>query len=325
MRPFRQRPTGCRQRIALRYTLAVALILGTCSDRVQAAEDPAPAPVEDLLPANAPATPARDSRLRLSARDAVVTGAGGALTVAGLLLSPDMRAVPDEGLSRRDIHWGLDRRALGRPSRGADTVSGLFRAGAVLYPAAMTASTRGPDRLVLAEEITLRAQAEAVLVATGITLVLKDLTSRPRPFTYAARGDLPHDSFYDTAAGDAFASFPSGHTAIAWASSMTAVGVLAARRPDLPPRVHFLNGALAGGLATVTSLLRVDAQAHFPTDVAAGAAIGAGAGLAVTLLHAGPPTADARRGRAWAYELAGVGAGVALGFLFTPPTSPWID
>ncbi len=106
---------------------------------------------------------------------------------------------------------------------------------------------------------------------------------------------------------------------------MTAVGVLAARRPDLPPGVHFLNGVLAGGLATATSLLRVDAQAHFPTDVAAGAAIGTGAGLAVTLLHAGPPPAGARRGRAWAYELAGVGAGIALGFLVTPPTSPWIE
>jgi membrane-associated phospholipid phosphatase len=254
-----------------------------------------------------------------------VTGAGGALTVAGLLLSPDVRAVPEDGLSRGDIRWGLDRRALDRPSRGSLTASDLIRAGAMLYPAAMTAATHGPDRLILAEEITLRAQGEATLLATGITLLLKDVTSRPRPFTYAMHGDLPSDSFFDTSGEDAFASFPSGHAATAWASSMTAVGVLAARRPDLPPGVHFLNGVLAGGLATTTSLLRIDAQAHFPTDVAAGAAIGAGAGLAVTLLHAGPPVAGARRGRAWAYELAGVGAGVALGFLFTPPTSPWID
>ncbi len=99
---------------------------------------------------------------------------------------------PKKGWRATDIRWGLDRRALDRPSRGALTASDLFRVGAMLYPAAMTAATRGSDRLVLAEEITLRAQAEATLLATGITLLLKDATSRPRPFTYSARGDLPH-------------------------------------------------------------------------------------------------------------------------------------
>jgi membrane-associated phospholipid phosphatase len=305
--------------------LAVALILGICADRVQAAENPAPAAAAEPAVTGDSASRAPDTRLRLSLRDAVVTGTGEALTVAGLLLSPDLREVPQDGLSREEIRWGLDRRALDRPSRGALTASDLFRAGAMLYPAAMSATTRGPDRLILAEAITLRAQAEAVLVATGITLLLKDLTSRPRPFTYAMQSDLPRGPFFDTSGEGAFASFPSGHAATAWASSMTAVGILATRRPDLSSGVHFLNGVLAGGLATTTSLLRIDAQAHFPTDVAAGAAVGAGAGLAVTLLHAGSPPAGTRRGRAWAYELAGVGAGVALGFLFTPPASPWID
>jgi undecaprenyl-diphosphatase len=262
---------------------------------------------------------------RLGFRDAVLTGAGGGLTLAGLLLSPDTRDIPAEGLSPREIRWGLDRRALDAPSRGALTASDLFRAGAVLYPVAATAAARGNRRLAGAEGLMLRDQGEAVLIASGLTLLLKDVASRPRPFTYTPDGALPDARFYDTGKEDAFASFPSGHAATAWASALTVVGAFAVRRPDLPPRAHFLNGALAGGLATATSLLRVDAQAHFPTDVAAGTAIGAAAGLTVSLLHAGPAKAGAHRGRAWAYELAGMGAGIALAVLLTPPTSPWIE
>jgi membrane-associated phospholipid phosphatase len=274
--------------------------------------------------AGAPPKPARDARLHLDTGDAVLSGGGTALTLVGLLTHPATKTVPAAGLDPAGIRWGLDRRALAAPQSGALASSNLLFVAAVGYPVVATALAPGSRRLLAAEEWTLRDEAEAGLLAAGFTHVIKDLISRPRPFTYRAPDALPDNSFYDPRAKDSFGSFPSGHASGAWAGAMVAVGTLAERRPELPPAVHVLNGALAGGLATATSLLRVDAQAHFPTDVAAGAAIGSGAGLVATLLHAGPPPAGAHRGRAWRYELAGLGAGIALGFLFTPPTSPWV-
>ena len=257
-------------------------------------------------------------------RDAVLVAAGGATGLAGLLLSPDMRAVPQQGLDPRDIRWGLDRRSLAAPRLGALRSSDAFRLGTLLYPVVTSFAAPGPQGQGKGAIQTLRVQGEAVLLATGLTLLLKDATARARPFAYAAQEDLPRSSFYDTSEKGAFASLPSGHASTTWASSMAAIGLLATRRPELPRGVHFLNGMLAAGLATATSLLRVEAQAHFPTDVAAGSLIGAGSGIAVTLLHAEPAPAGSRRGRAWAYGLGGMAAGVALGVLLTPPTSPWI-
>ena len=67
-------------------------------------------------------------------RDAVLVAAGGATGLAGLLLSPDMRAVPQQGLDPRDIRWGLDRRSLAAPRLGALRSSDAFRLGTLLYP-----------------------------------------------------------------------------------------------------------------------------------------------------------------------------------------------
>lgn len=66
-------------------------------------------------------------------------------------------------------------------------------------------------------------------------------------------------------------SFPSGHTATAFAA---ATSILERRGPE--------EGIPALALASFVGLARVEADKHYWYDVVAGAAIGAGAGLLIT-------------------------------------------
>ncbi len=290
------------------FVLAVLLILGAL---------PSPAPAAE--------PPAAPGRLRIQTRDWLLLGGG--VAAAGLgefVLSPRTREVPPGGLDPAGIGIGWDRRSLGRTNTGARGGSDAFLAAAAMTPVLVFWSAAPGGGRMSAGLRGLRVQSEAVAVASGAALLLKDLVSRPRPFTYLPGRRRPPEPAYAPASDAAFESFPSGHSTLAWASSMSGVAWLATARPDLPARAHFAAGVLAGGLATTVSLLRVESGVHFPTDVAAGAALGAGSGVGVALLHAGPVPAGGSRGRAWRAGLSGVAAGIGLGLLLCPPTSPWI-
>jgi membrane-associated phospholipid phosphatase len=277
-------------------------------------------PAASAQPADAP-----PPRLQLGASDAVVTG--GSVILAGVgkfLLNYDTQTVPPEGLDRETISLGWDRRALGRASTGSRTASDAFLAVSFPLPGLFNLYGGGPwleDR----ERRLWRNQAEAVLAAAAVTTLIKPLSSRPRPFAYLSEAERPSGAAYDVTVDRAFESFPSGHATVAWASAISGIGYLATERPDLPPLVHFLAGMAGAGVATSTALLRVDAGQHFPSDVAAGSAIGAASGLGITLLHAGQTAGGPPRGKAWRSSLLGVAAGVGVALLLTPPTSPWID
>ena len=98
----------------------------------------------------------------------------------------------------------------------------------------------------------LAALTVAQLVSNGLC---KQLADRPRP----PREWIPHDEVDDRPESS---SFPSGHTA-------AAVAFTAAVAPSWP---------LAGVACTVPTVMvaveRVQSGAHYPSDVAAGAAIG---------------------------------------------------
>ncbi|MFF7049685.1 phosphatase PAP2 family protein [Streptomyces griseorubiginosus] len=104
----------------------------------------------------------------------------------------------------------------------------------------------------------LGALAMAQLVSNGLC---KQLADRPRP----PKEWFPHDEADDRPDSS---SFPSGHTA-------AAVAFTAAVAPAWPA-----VGAACAVPAVLVSVERVQSGAHYPTDVAAGAAIGlAGAWL----------------------------------------------
>lgn len=98
----------------------------------------------------------------------------------------------------------------------------------------------------------LTALVIAQLISNG---VCKQVADRPRP----PKEWFPHDEVDDRPDSS---SFPSGHTA-------AAVAFTAAVVPTWPAA-----GALCAVSAAMVALERVQSGAHYPSDVAAGAAIG---------------------------------------------------
>jgi membrane-associated phospholipid phosphatase len=109
------------------------------------------------------------------------------------------------------------------------------------------------------ERVAVRT-AEGVAIATVATQLTKYAVARVRPY---ADGDL---DAYDFGYGHATPSFPSGHTAAAFALA-TALGDASGRK-----WARIALWAVAAG----TGWARVAQQAHWTTDVLAGAAVGIG-------------------------------------------------
>jgi undecaprenyl-diphosphatase len=127
--------------------------------------------------------------------------------------------------------------------------------------------------------IAFAAAATATGIASLATHVLKDAFARERP-PVADPGLGSLASIPDNP------SFPSGHSATAFAAA-TAVAILC---PRLRPAVLAIAAAVA--------VSRVYLRVHFPLDIVAGAALGAALGavcalVALRLARAGRATAQA--------------------------------
>jgi undecaprenyl-diphosphatase len=120
------------------------------------------------------------------------------------------------------------------------------------------------SRTTLSTHLGLRIAA-ATLGATALSQALKRSLTRARP-------DASIAGFEPLAANPDRFSFPSGHTAAAFAVSVA----LAGEPVELGP--------LALLLATGIGLSRVYLGAHYPLDVVAGGILGLFAGLAARLL-----------------------------------------
>ena len=115
-------------------------------------------------------------------------------------------------------------------------------------------------------EHTALLAGEAVADSELLAWVLKDASHRNRPSAIS-----PHGDFSDTwseARGSVFgkySSFPSGHTIAAF--SIATVFAERYRKHRWVPWVSY-------GLAGLVGFSRISLQAHFPSDVFAGAALG---------------------------------------------------
>ena len=104
----------------------------------------------------------------------------------------------------------------------------------------------------------------SALLALGVAHVLADLWARPRPYIAHPGAHLFIQASHDS-------SFPSDHATAAFA---IAVALLLRHRKA---------GVLSLCLASLLAISRVVVGTHYPSDVAAGAAIGALAALVLGL------------------------------------------
>jgi membrane-associated phospholipid phosphatase len=219
-------------------------------------------------------------------RDAALAAAFAGLTVA---MFPADRHIA-ESLQDEDVRAN---KFFDKSATGVEVITspGAFIIGGGLYVAGKY--TNHPDMADLGWHGT-----EAVLLASGVTSILKGVLGRARP--YAAGDTNPHDfsflrGFGKNVTGTQangqklkaadFQSFPSGHTTTAFAA---AAAVTSETRRNFPGAVWIVAPAMYGG-ATLVGLSRMYHNNHWASDVVLGAAIGTFSGLKVVRYsHAHP-------------------------------------
>jgi len=161
------------------------------------------------------------------------------------------------------------------------------------------------DRLDAAENLVM--VADAVLLTLALVEFPKNVVARERPYAhFGAPVEYP--------VREHNLSFPSAHSAAAFALAASATTVSFLRGYDSAPWV----AAGGGALAVTTGLLRIAADRHWATDVLVGMAVGTSIGIALPLLlhprvGSGDDGASARPGVVWRLAATPPGAGL-------PPT-----
>lgn len=164
------------------------------------------------------------------------------LALAGLLLMP--------------LDHSLSESMASNSNDGVTKAANSLGTAHILVPALAASYFLGKKSDKDAAVMAVSALASAGIMAQG----MKYLTGRGRP-NMADAGDFTGPN---TAKG--YSSFPSGHTAAAFAVAT----VMANRHPD--------QKWLYYGLASAVGIARIRSSAHFPSDVLIGAAVGMYAG-----------------------------------------------
>ena len=125
---------------------------------------------------------------------------------------------------------------------------------------------------------------EAVFVATGAYGLLKGVFGRARPETVDAEDPRSY-RFGRGFGGGPYASFPSGHTATAFAA---ASAVTSETSRWWPKATWVIAPAMYGG-ATMVGLSRMYHNKHWASDVVMGALLGTFSGLKVVQYHHSHP------------------------------------
>lgn len=170
----------------------------------------------------------------------------------------------------------FDRFAAGNYNPGVGTAADATAVGIDVAALAAVALAEGFPNAAVDGTVVI----ESVMVANSLAIVMNFAMQRPRPRLY---GDAaPAD---ERTGGLAAMSSFSGHTANVFAATLASFQVL--RRVASPAAAY---GALGVGLAlsSFVGVSRVVSGSHFPSDVLAGAAIGASVGWLVPALHASP-------------------------------------
>lgn len=186
--------------------------------------------------------------------DEIFSASGSSLAKAGIVLGSSIALMP----------FDQDMRNTALSNKGkldGPAISFANEYGNLWYPALGTLATYG---LGLAfEDESMRTFARktctSLLIAGGITTVLKSMIGRSRPFTNEGSGQLSPFTLNDSRL-----SFPSGHTTVAFVMSASLSQVIDRWWADV----------LLYGLATGTAYARMHNDRHWLSDTVLGGAIG---------------------------------------------------
>jgi membrane-associated phospholipid phosphatase len=248
---------------------ALILTLGVMPPARAAAQNPAPGDDRTVVPRDTAHAERRQTLF--TNRDAILAAGFAGLTVAMFPL--------DKNIARQIRQDSTFNGFTQNSAVGFETISspGAFVIGGGLYLIGRVA--KKPDLADFGWHGT-----EAVLVANGITGLLKGTLGRARPFV--SNDTNPRDFRF----GRGFSSsdrqsFPSGHTSTAFAA---AAAVTSEVRRLHPKALPIVAPVMYGG-ATLVGLSRMYHNKHWASDVALGAAVGTFSGLKVVRYsHAHP-------------------------------------
>lgn len=236
-----------------------------------------------LLFASPPAA-AADGHAPLYGADPVIDGSVGAMALgfAGFselaIRSGELRPQPPRGLDSLIFldRWVAERDEATFGSSALSTAAVIAMMGWGITDSLLTEYVRaGVEGQGWVEMLLF---TETVIVNWAFGNMAKLAVRRPRPEAYAAERRMEPRT--DT---DAALSFYSVHTALAAGMTATASYLAFARAPGSVEA--WLTFGIGSAVTVFTGIQRVLALAHFPTDVMAGALIGAGIGLLVPHLH----------------------------------------
>ena len=199
--------------------------------------------------------------------DAAILGAAAA--GSSLLVRYDARILAWKGLA--------PFRASARTRATLDRIAFIGGPGSLAIEAALYGAGRAAKDKNLATDG--EAALEAALVSGAVTYLLKGVVGRARPALDSTRAD--NFGLGRGFPGGDYQSFPSGHTALAFAFATAITARLAERHSS---SVNTVAPALFT-VATLTGIQRVYRHAHWASDCLMGAAIGTVGGLAAARWH----------------------------------------
>ena len=145
---------------------------------------------------------------------------------------------------------------------------GALVAGGGLYIIGLASENRR------AEDLGLHSM-ESIFIASAITGATKIIAGRARP--RISKDNARNFGFFRGLKGDNYESFPSGHTTAAFAFA----SLVTAETSHWNSESRWIVGPLMFGAASLTGVSRIYNNAHWASDVIAGAAIGTLTGVKV--------------------------------------------
>jgi len=209
-------------------------------------------------------------------KEASLTGLGLGTLAGAFLISNGVDPLSLETITaadRLEIN-AIDRNATYNSSYQAHRLSNYFLYGSQFLPLVFLADHRSNREL---GQIAVMA-FETTAITSGLTMLTKNVALRPRPYVYNENVSLN-----DKTKINARYSFFSGHVALVAGTSFLTARLYSDFHPDSKwkPAVW----AAAAAIPAVTAYLRVQGGKHYPTDVAAGYAVGALTGYFIPQLH----------------------------------------